>query len=199
MLEQLGVGAGPNRTAACRAGRRRGTGRRATAVDRGTGEVPDAGYPSQAVAPTRDRRDGPAHRLNLRRAKGRPPSRAAIFCSSSSLAMVTSPSLAFKRSRLKAVPSTIAAVALALLHHRLCRDQSAVSPLAQAGDGDVELAGHGLQRLTAQQAGDGGPLAPGRVAPLRPRTAQRSAGVSVRGARRRRLGLVATDLIHRSD
>src|SRR3954447_8818625 len=62
MLEQRGVGAGPHRTAAGRAGRRRGTGRRATAVDRGTGEVPNAGDPSQTIAPTRDRRDGPAHR-----------------------------------------------------------------------------------------------------------------------------------------
>ena len=42
----------------------------------------------------RGRGEGLAHRLDLRRPKGRPPSRAAIFRSSSSLAMVISPSLA---------------------------------------------------------------------------------------------------------
>src|SRR3954469_15351711 len=169
------------------------------AVDRGTGAAPDPSDPSQAVGAARNGRDRLAHRLDLRRPKGRPLSRAAIFCSSSSLAMVTSPSLAFKRSRLKAVPSTITAVAFALLHRRLCRDQGAVSPRAQPGDGDVELAGHGLQRLTAQQPGDGGQLAPGGVATLRPGTARGGASVSVVGARRRPLGLVAADLIHGSD
>src|SRR3954466_1961854 len=141
VLEQRGVGAGPHRTAAGRAGRRRGTGRRATAVDRGTGEVPDAGDPSQAVAPTRDRRDGPAHRLNLRRAKGRPPSRAAIFCSSSSLAMVTSPSLAFKRSssssRLSRSRSFIAASAAtrARSRHALRRATVTLSSRATVSSG----------------------------------------------------------------
>ena len=73
------------------------------------------------------------------------------------------------------------------------------SPRAQAGDGDIELADQGLQRLTAQEASDGGQLAPGGVATLRPGTARGGAGVSVVGARRRPLGLVAADLIHGSD
>src|SRR3982751_6895459 len=45
MLEQLGIGAGPDRTAAHRAGWCRGSGRRAMAVDRGPREVPDPGDP----------------------------------------------------------------------------------------------------------------------------------------------------------
>src|ERR671929_1453994 len=98
VLEQRGIGAGPDWTAPCRTGRRLGAGRRAVAVHRGAGEVPDPGDPGQAVGPARGRRDGLAHRLGLRRPKGRPPSRAAIFCSSSSLAMVISPSLALRRS-----------------------------------------------------------------------------------------------------
>src|ERR687886_2271553 len=105
MLEQLGIGAGPDRTAAHRAGWCRGSGRRAMAVDRGAGEVPDPGDPGQAVGAAGGRGDGLAHRLGLRRTKGRPPSRAAIFPSSSSLAMVTSPSLALRRSNSSSRPS----------------------------------------------------------------------------------------------
>src|SRR5918997_562485 len=48
VLDQLGIGAGPDRTSAHRAGWCRGTGRRAMAVDRGAGEAPDAGPPRQA-------------------------------------------------------------------------------------------------------------------------------------------------------
>src|SRR3954454_1486954 len=94
MLEQLGIGAGPDWATARRTGRRLGTGRRAMAVDRSPREAPDLGDPGQALGTTDGRRDSAAHRLDLRRAKGRPPSRAAIFCSSNSLAMVISPSLA---------------------------------------------------------------------------------------------------------
>src|SRR4051794_15817616 len=104
-LEQLGIGAGPDRAAAGRTGRRFGAGRRAIAVHRGTGEMSDAGDPGQAVGPAGGRREDLAHRLDLRRAKGRPPSRAAIFYSSSSLAMVISPSLALRRSNSSSRPS----------------------------------------------------------------------------------------------
>jgi hypothetical protein len=45
VLDQLDIGAGSDRTSACRTGRCRGTGRRAVAVDRGTGQAPDAGDP----------------------------------------------------------------------------------------------------------------------------------------------------------
>src|SRR3712207_8478098 len=46
----------------------------------------------------------------------------------------------------------VAPVALALLHRRLCPTQGAVAPFAQASNGDVELTGHCLQQLAAQQA-----------------------------------------------
>ena len=108
--------------------------------------------------------------------------------------MVISPTLALRRSNSSSRPSRSRSFIAAS-----AADQGAVPPLAQAGRGDVELPGHGLQRLTAQQAGDGGQLAPGRVATLRPGTARGGAGVSVLGARRRPLGLVAVVLVHRSD
>jgi hypothetical protein len=90
--DQLGgVGAGADRATAGRAGRCRRIGRRTMAVDRigrrtmavdrigrrtmavdrGAGEPPDAGDPGHAAAPAGDRGDGPAHRLGLRRPKGR--------------------------------------------------------------------------------------------------------------------------------
>jgi hypothetical protein len=100
---------------------------------------------------------------------------------------------------LEAEQLLVAAVALALLHRRLRRDQGAVAPRAQAGDGDVELAGQGLERLAAQQAGDDGELAPRGEAALRPGTARGGAGVSILGARWRPLGLVAAALIHGFD
>src|SRR3712207_8170304 len=55
-----------------------------------------------------------------------------------------------------------------LLHRRLRRDQGAVAPFRQAGDSDVQLPGQGLERLVAQQAGDGGQLALRGEAPVRP-------------------------------
>src|SRR3712207_820369 len=93
----------------------------------------------------------------------------------------------------------VAPVALALLHRRLCPTQGAVAPFAQASNGDVELTGHCLQRLAAQQAGDDGQLALSGETALRPGPARGGAGVSGLGARRRPLGLIAADLIHGSD
>ena len=114
------------------------------AVDRGAGAAPDPGDPGQAVGVARGRRDGPARRLDLPPPKGRPPSRAAIFCSSSSSAIVASPSSALRREAVPLSPLSRSRSFIAAL----CRGQGAVSPLAQAGDGDVELAGHGcFQRL----------------------------------------------------
>jgi len=48
VLEQLGIGAGADRTSAQRAGWCGGRGRRAMAVDRGPGELPDPGDRSYA-------------------------------------------------------------------------------------------------------------------------------------------------------
>src|SRR5215210_6339397 len=103
--DQFGIGAGADRASARRTGRRRGTVRRAMAVERGAGHAPDAGDPSEAIASAHGRGEGLAHRLDLRRPKGRAVSRAAIFRSSSSLAMVTSPSLALRRSSSSSRPS----------------------------------------------------------------------------------------------
>ncbi len=89
------------------------------------------------------RGETPAHRLDLRRPKGRPLSglqpSARVALWPGYLA-----ELGFKAKQF-----LIAAVTLTLFHRYLCRNQGAVSPRAQEGDGDVELAGHGLQRLTA--------------------------------------------------
>src|SRR3954454_25054013 len=79
VLEQLGIGAGPDWAAACRMGRRLGVGRRAMAVDRSPREPPNPGDPGQTVGAARARRDGAAHRRSeavppTLRAKGRPPS-----------------------------------------------------------------------------------------------------------------------------
>src|SRR3712207_3987852 len=54
-LDQLGIGAGPDRTSARRTGRRRGIVHRAMAVGRGAGEAPDAGDPAEAVGAARGR------------------------------------------------------------------------------------------------------------------------------------------------
>src|SRR5919202_911685 len=141
VLDQLGIGAGPDRAAAGRAGWCRGRRRRAMAVDRGAGEVPDAGDPGQAVGAAGGRGEDLAHRLGLRRAKGRPPPRAAIFCSSNSLAMVISPSLALRRStsssRLSRSRSFIAASAptRARSRHSLRRAAVTLSSRATVSSG----------------------------------------------------------------
>jgi hypothetical protein len=51
------------------------------------------------------------------------------------------PAEPISRSQYETEQLLIAAVALALLHCRLRRDQGAVTPPTQAGDGDVQLAG----------------------------------------------------------
>src|SRR5512132_1599923 len=60
--------------------------------------VPAAGDTHQAVHPIHGGRDRPAHRLDLRRAKGAPASRRAIFSRNSSVSMVISPTLPFSRT-----------------------------------------------------------------------------------------------------
>src|SRR5215211_4367360 len=133
--DQLGVRARPDGTRA-RTGARRRSAAVPVAVDRGAGETPDAGDPGQAVAPAGGRRGRPAHRLGLRRAKGRPPSRAAIFRSSSSLAMVTSPSFGCSRSssssRASRSRSFIAASAAARARSRHPLRRAAVTSSSRA-------------------------------------------------------------------
>src|ERR671938_788767 len=59
---------------------------------------PDPAHSGQAVGLAARGRDGPAHGRDLRRAKGRPLSRAAILASNSSRSSSISPNLAFRRS-----------------------------------------------------------------------------------------------------
>lgn len=65
------------------------------------------------------------HRLGFRQAKGRPPSRWAIFYSSNSMVMVVSPTLAFSRAI-----SSSRTIALAFLDRR----QDAIERLFRQGD-----------------------------------------------------------------
>src|SRR3954447_14890377 len=67
------------------------------AVDGSPRHAPDARDPLQAVDSARRRRDLPAHRLGLRRAKGRAVSKRSIAASRSSVVIVSSPTLACSR------------------------------------------------------------------------------------------------------
>src|SRR5215216_3214493 len=74
------------------------------AIDRGARDAPDPADTGQAVGPAAGGREGPAHGRDLRRAKGRLASRAAILASSNSRSSSISPSLAFSRSFSSASP-----------------------------------------------------------------------------------------------
>src|SRR4051794_37211886 len=74
-------------------------------VDAGPRRAPDPADTGQAVGPATCGRDGPAHRRDRRRAKGRLASRAAILASNSSRSSSIAPSLAFSRSVSSASPS----------------------------------------------------------------------------------------------
>src|SRR3954453_21276338 len=74
-------------------------------VDAGPRRAPDPADTGQAVGSAACGRDGPAHRRDLRRAKGRLASRAATLASSNSRSSSISPSLAFSRSVSSASPS----------------------------------------------------------------------------------------------
>src|SRR5215211_1702857 len=69
----------------------------AMAVDGRPRHAPGLRHPLQAIDPIRGGRDLAAHRLDLRRAKGRAVSSRSILASSSSLAMVKSPTFSFRR------------------------------------------------------------------------------------------------------
>src|SRR3954465_3458984 len=69
----------------------------AVAIEGRPRHAPDPRHPLQAIDAIRGGRDLPAHRLDLRRAKGRGVSRRSIFTSRSSLVIVSSPTLACSR------------------------------------------------------------------------------------------------------
>src|ERR1700722_19461727 len=86
-----------------RAGRSRTSGRRRgywqlMAINAGAGDSPDPADRGQTVWPAADRRNGPAHRLGLRRPKGRLASSIAIFSCNRSRSISAAPSFAFSRS-----------------------------------------------------------------------------------------------------
>src|SRR3954470_10211339 len=73
-------------------------------VDAAPRGAPDPAHAGQTIGPAACGRDGPAHGRDLRRAKGRLASRAAILASSSSRSSSISPSFAFRRSVSSASP-----------------------------------------------------------------------------------------------
>src|SRR4051794_6865818 len=81
-----------------------GPGGREMAVDGGARRAPNPAHAGQTIGPAACGREGPAHRRDLRRAKGRLASRAAILASSSSRSSSISPSFAFRRSVSSASP-----------------------------------------------------------------------------------------------
>src|SRR5918998_3974891 len=103
-LRQRRIRHRPDRAGAPRRHRPR---RGAVPIDGGAGGAPDPTDPGQAIRSAAAGRDGLAHGLGLRRAKGpgARASRAAILASSSSRSRSISPSRAFSRSLSNASPS----------------------------------------------------------------------------------------------
>src|SRR5919199_271363 len=79
---------------------------RPMAIDARAGEAPDTTDHGQPIRFAAHRRDGPAHRLGLPRAKGRLVSSRAIFSFSRSRSISAAPSLAFSRSLSSSSPQT---------------------------------------------------------------------------------------------
>src|SRR5688572_22038419 len=75
------------------------------AVDCGPRRTPDPADAGQTIGLAAGGRDGPAHGRDLRRAKGRLASKAAILASSNSRSSSISPSLALSRSLSRSAPS----------------------------------------------------------------------------------------------
>lgn len=88
--DQLGTRYRANRT---RPPRRPLRVRPAVAVERRARQVPNLAYALDTVGALGGGRNDPAHRLDLRRAKGRPPSSRSIFASRRSFDIVRSPTL----------------------------------------------------------------------------------------------------------
>ena len=122
---------------------------------RSSARRPRRGDQGEPVRPAAGRRDRPAHRLDLRRAKGRPASRAATFSASSSRSSSISPSRAFSRA-----PRERLAVGRACRERRLARP----SGMRRASPRSVprpppQRPRHRLQVLAAQQPQHRLPLA----------------------------------------
>src|SRR4051812_4114561 len=101
-LQQGRIRHRPNRA---RTPRRFGPGEGEMPIHAGPRRAPDPAHAGQAIGLAACGRDGPAHRRDLRRAKGRLASRAAILASSNSRSSSISPSLALSRSFSSASPS----------------------------------------------------------------------------------------------
>src|SRR5215218_6120501 len=101
-LHQRGIRHRPNRA---RTPGRFGPGGGEMAVDGGPRRTPDPADAGQTIGLAAGGRDGPAHGRDLRRAKGRLASKAAILASSNSRSSSISPSFAFRRSVSSASPS----------------------------------------------------------------------------------------------
>src|SRR5215213_8863023 len=101
-LHQRGIRHRPNRA---RTPGRFGPGGGEMAGDGGPRRTPDPADAGQAIGPAAGGRDGPAHGRDLRRAKGRLASKAAILASSNSRSSSISPSFAFRRSVSSASPA----------------------------------------------------------------------------------------------
>src|SRR5215210_4151663 len=100
-LDQRGIRHRPNRA---RTPGRFGPGEGEMPIHAGPRRAPDPADAGQAIGLAACGRDGPAHGRDLRRAKGRLASRAAILASSNSRSSSISPNFAFRRSVSSASP-----------------------------------------------------------------------------------------------
>lgn len=91
-----------------------------------------------------------AHVLDLRRAKGRPPSSLSIFAYSNSLAMVISPS-DLAHLGLKSRDLGVTLVARALLQRTLSPAKGPVTPFRKPVHRDAKLPRYGLQALAPEK------------------------------------------------
>ena len=121
--------------------------RLSTPIDGRPGHAPSPTHPGHAVGLAGDGRDGPAHRLDLRRSKGRLPSRMAIFASSSSALEQHLAELGLQPPALELLP-----VRRPGGQARLTGGQESLLPAGQGGRGDTQRARHRLQVLAVQQA-----------------------------------------------
>src|SRR3954453_16952050 len=101
-LDQRGIRHRPDRA---RTPGRGGPGGGGVPGDAGPRCAPDPADPGQTIGPAACGREGPAYGRDLRRAKGRFSSRAAILASSSSRSTSIAPSVAFRRSFSSPSPS----------------------------------------------------------------------------------------------
>ncbi len=108
---------------------------RQMAINPRAGEPPHAADRGQAVRLAGDRREGAAHGVRLRRAKGRSASRIAIFSFKRSRSISAAPSLAFSRSLASSSP-----VAARVARAASPAARKASMPAGQRRRRDAELA-----------------------------------------------------------